>query len=65
MYGVEDAIRQLPLPDTVPEVHDLLEWSSPWNILASVPVLAEQIKKLTDQHPVLSEVRAAGPANLL
>lgn len=46
-------MSQLPLPDPIPEVPDLPEMVF---LIESTPVSAQQIKKFSDQDPVLSEV---------
>ena len=52
-----DAMSRLPLPDPLPEVPDPPEMVLLMEHLASTPVSAQQIKKLTDWDPVLSEVK--------
>ena len=50
-------MSRLPLPDPLPEVPDPPEMVLLMEHLASTPVSAQQIKRLTDRDPVLSEVK--------
>ena len=52
-----DAMSRLPLTDPLPEVPDPPEMVLLMEHLASTPVSAQQIKRLTDRDPVLSEVK--------
>ena len=52
-----DAMSRLPLPDAVPEVPVPPELVLLMEHLTTTPVSAQQIKKLTDRDPVLSEVK--------